>query len=73
MIEKGDDPDSMGQGNNFENQSTQAVDDLWLIPEDGEDILNNFMMLHCLIATVDEFIIFFTESPPSPARAGPSP
>ena len=27
------------------------------------------MMLYCLIATVDEFIIFFTESPPSPAQA----
>ena len=38
MIEKGDDPDSMGQGSNFENQSTQAWDDIWLILEDGKDI-----------------------------------
>ena len=37
MIEKGDDPDSMG-GNNFENQSTQAWDDIWLMLEDREDM-----------------------------------
>ena len=38
VIEEGDDPDSTGQCSNFQDESTCAWDNMWLITEDGEDI-----------------------------------